>query len=64
MIELFDVLKALKVNKCYEGMGIIVHPDYRGLGIAQEFLRARYESSFLFEILVYLYYCVPKTVIA
>ncbi|CAH0579392.1 unnamed protein product [Chrysodeixis includens] len=41
MIELFDVLNALKVSKCFEGMGIIVHPDYRGLGIAQEFLRAR-----------------------
>ncbi|KAJ0175712.1 hypothetical protein K1T71_008871 [Dendrolimus kikuchii] len=37
----FDVAESLSVDEYYGAKGVCVRPDYRGLGIAQEFLRLR-----------------------
>ncbi|RVE50543.1 hypothetical protein evm_004770 [Chilo suppressalis] len=37
----YDVVKEHKVDKYYEDLGIVVHPDFRRLGIAKEFVRTR-----------------------
>ncbi|RVE49568.1 hypothetical protein evm_005796 [Chilo suppressalis] len=37
----YDVKKEQNVDKYYEDLFIVVHPDYRRLGIAKEFLKAR-----------------------
>lgn len=50
MKKYFDVAIALegvtdlhkKFSCYYQGVGMLVHPEYRGLGIAKEFLRLRY----------------------
>ncbi|KAL0841424.1 hypothetical protein ABMA28_015108 [Loxostege sticticalis] len=37
----YDVFADKKVTTCYSGKGIVVHPDYRRLGIAKELVRTR-----------------------
>ncbi|KAL0893246.1 hypothetical protein ABMA27_014847 [Loxostege sticticalis] len=37
----YDVMKDLKLDSFYDDRGVVVHPKYRGLGIAQQFLIAR-----------------------
>lgn len=37
----YDVMKDLKLDSFYDDRGVVVHPEYRGLGIAQQFLTAR-----------------------
>ncbi|XP_049868712.1 arylalkylamine N-acetyltransferase 1-like [Pectinophora gossypiella] len=40
-ISLYDTMKEQNVDKILDGRGMAVHPDYRGLGIATEFLKIR-----------------------
>ncbi|XP_022830887.1 uncharacterized protein LOC111359533 [Spodoptera litura] len=39
--ESYDEMKVFDLDLCLYARGISVHPKYRGLGIAQEFLRTR-----------------------
>jgi hypothetical protein len=41
-ISLYEVLNELRINHFYDDRGLIVHPQFRKLGIATEFLKARY----------------------
>lgn len=40
-----NVFEKYNVKKYLSGFGLCVHPDYRGLGIAVEILKARYIFS-------------------
>ncbi|XP_049868713.1 uncharacterized protein LOC126368664 [Pectinophora gossypiella] len=39
--DLFIATEKLGISKYYSGRGIVVHPDYRGLGIAKEIVKGR-----------------------
>ncbi|CAH0701102.1 unnamed protein product [Spodoptera exigua] len=41
MSESYDEVKEFDLNPCFSDRGLVVCPDYRGLGIGQEFLRVR-----------------------
>lgn len=41
MVNSYEVMKAFKMEKYFVDRGVVVHPDYRGLGIAQELFKVR-----------------------
>jgi GNAT superfamily N-acetyltransferase len=41
LFSLYDVMKEFKLEKYYDDRGIVVHPDYRGHGIAQRLFGVR-----------------------
>ncbi|CAH0579393.1 unnamed protein product [Chrysodeixis includens] len=41
MVNSYEVIKAFKMEKYFIDRGVVVHPDYRGLGIAQELFKVR-----------------------
>ncbi|XP_053607958.1 uncharacterized protein LOC128673841 [Plodia interpunctella] len=41
MPDLYNIGKTYTVDKWYSGLGIVVHPDYRGLGVGSALVRSR-----------------------
>lgn len=38
----YKIFEKFNFDACYKGRGVVVHKDYRGLGIAGELLKVRY----------------------
>ncbi|CAH1645397.1 unnamed protein product [Spodoptera littoralis] len=41
LMEIYDEMKVFDLNLCFSDRGLVVCPEYRGLGIAQELLKVR-----------------------
>lgn len=41
VFEMYDAIKEFKLDSFYDGRGVVVLPDYRGLGIAQKLFYTR-----------------------
>lgn len=37
----YNEMKAFDLDRAFNDRGVVVHPEYRGLGIAKELLRVR-----------------------